>query len=229
MKISEQLYDSKGRKMNIYTCGDENGEFLFKEIMNDLALEYELLVEKLAKILSVRTLLFLQKITIDDKTGLLMSFIHNSPLLCHYKEELNADQRKELQQIVLMDILIGNKDRHAANIFVNEHLIAFDHDKLFMGKERKSSAFIKMDVGQKLDTQYVAKMEQIIRKGQVSTATALQEYFGFKPEDMLRIKSIRDQELDSLLSSLQLDEEKKTFILDFLKYRRDNFESLAFA
>lgn len=229
MKITQQLHDSKGRKMNIYTCSDENGEFLFKEIMNDLAIEYELLVEKLAKGLSVRTLPFLQKITIDNKKGLLMSFIHNSQLLCHYKEELNAYQRKELQRIILMDILIGNKDRHAANIFVNEHLTAFDHDTLFIGKERKSSAFIKIDVGQKLDKQYVVKLEQIIKKDQVSTATALLDYFGFEQEDIINIKSINDPEFYLMVDTLQLDEKKKSVILDFLKYRRDNFDSLAFA
>lgn len=102
MKIVRQLADLKGRVMNLYLCSDGNNEFLFKEIRNDLIVEYELLVQKLAERLSVRTLPFLQKITIDNKKGLLMSFIHNSPLLCHYKEELNADQRRELQRIILM-------------------------------------------------------------------------------------------------------------------------------
>lgn len=228
MKIVRQLADLKGRVMNLYLCSDGNNEFLFKEIRNDLIVEYELLVQKLAERLSVRTLPFLQKISIDNKKGLLMNYLKDSVLLCDYKSELNAEQKKELQKVVLMDILIGNKDRHAANIFINKHLTVFDHDAILVGKERKSSAFIKMDVGQKLDKQYVAKLEQIIKKGSVSTATALQEYFEFQQEDIRSIKSISDQELYSLLTSLQLDEEKKYLIIDFLKYRRDNFESLAF-
>ncbi len=69
--------------MNLYLCTDEKDEFLFKEILNDTVIEYELLVQELAKKIGVQTLPFLQKITFDNKKGLLMSFLKDSQLLCH--------------------------------------------------------------------------------------------------------------------------------------------------
>ena len=83
MRITQQLHDSKGRKMNMYLCTDEVNEFLFKEILNDTAIEYEMLVQELAKKIGVKTLPFLQKIDLDNKKGLLMSFLQDSLLLCH--------------------------------------------------------------------------------------------------------------------------------------------------
>ena len=229
MRITQQLHDSKGRKMNMYLCTDEVNEFLFKEILNDTAIEYEMLVQELAKKIGVKTLPFLQKIDLDNKKGLLMSFLQDSLLLCHSTAELNTNQKKELQKIILMDLLVGNKDRHAANLFINTHITAFDHDRLFIGKERKSSAFVKLEIGKKMDKQYIPKLEQIIHKGNISTATALLDYFEFDQKDIINIKSLSDQDFYFVVNSLQLDENRKMSILEFLKYRRDNFDSLRYA
>ena len=179
MRLIKQLKDSKGRNMDLYLCKHDNKDFLFKEIKNDIIIEYELLMQKLARKLSVTTLKFLRKAAVNNKKGILMSYLRSPVLLCDYKHDLNKKQKRELQRIILLDILAGNKDRHTANLFVNRHIIAFDHDKILKGKTRKSSAFIKLDVGKKLDKDYIEKVEDIIKKGGISTKAALLKYFGF--------------------------------------------------
>lgn len=223
MKLIKQLKDRKGRNMDLYLCKQNNKEFLFKEIKSDIIIEYELLMQKLARRLSVTTLKYLQKIKINNKKGILMSYLRNSVLLCNYKHNLNKKQKRELQRIILLDILVGNKDRHTANLFVNRNIIAFDHDKILKGKTRKSSAFIKLDVGKKLDKDYIEKVEDIIKKGNISTKTALLKYFGFNEDDILKIES--DKEFRIIVDSLKLDKNEKERIIDFLIYRK-NFNIL---
>ena len=88
---------------------------------------------------------------------------------------------------------------------------------------------VKLEIGKKMDKQYIPKLEQIIHKGNISTATALLDYFEFDQKDIINIKSLSDQDFYSVVNSLQLDENRKMSILEFLKYRRDNFDSLRYA
>jgi len=228
MKLIKQLKDSKGRSMNLFLCEHNNKEFLFKEIKDNAAIEYELLVQKLAKKLSVNTLKFLRKIELNNKKGLLMNYLRDSVLLCYYKRNLNKEQIRELQRIILLDILVGNKDRHTANLFINKHITAFDNDKILKGKARNSSSFVKLDTGRKLDKDYIEKIEEIMNKGNVTTKTALLKYFGFDERDILKIKSITDKEIHNIIDSIKLNKTEKKRIMDFLIYRRDNFDILPY-
>lgn len=228
MKLIKQLKDSKGRNMDLYLCRHNNQDFLFKEIKNDIAIEYELLVQKLAGKLSIATLKFLRKSTLNNKKGLLMNYLKDSVLLCNYKADLNKKQKRELQRIVLFDILVGNKDRHTANLFVNTHITVFDHDRILKGKTRSSSSFVKLDVGKKLDKDYVEKVENMLKKEKIIAKTALLKYFGFDKKDILRIKSITGKEIHNIVNSIKLNKTEKKRITDFLIYRRDNFDSLPY-
>jgi len=211
--------------MNLYLY---KNKFLFKEIKNDIVIEHELLVQELSRRLSIKTLKFLQKITLNNKKGLLTNFLKDSKLLCHYKRELNIEQKIELQRIILLDILIGNRDRHTANLFINKHITAFDHDKILKDRTRKSSVFVKLDVGQKLDKDYIEKLEEIIVDGNVITKTALLKYFGFNKEGILKIKSITNNEFYNIIKPLKLDKVEKNRVINFLIYRRNNFDTLPY-
>lgn len=228
MRLIKQLKDSKGRAMNLYLYEHNNDEFLFKEIKNDYAVEYELFVQKLAGEFSVATLKFLKKATLNNKKGLLMNYLKGSVLLCHHKRNLNKEQKRELQRIILLDLLIANKDRHAANLFINKHITAFDHDKILKDKTRDSSAFVKLDLGRKLDKDYIEKVENMLKKEKITTKTALLKYFGFDKKDILKIKSITGKEIHNIIDSIKLNKTEKKRIIDFLIYRRDNFDSLPY-
>ena len=206
--------------MRLYLCRQDEKTLLFKEINDSKIIQYELLVQKLAEKLSVRTL----KLYSIQGKGILMDYHKDSILLCNYRHGLNPTQKRGLQRIVLLDLLIGNKDRHTANMFVNEHLTAFDHDKILRDIARPSSAFVKLDVGKKLDTDYLEKVEQILQKGNISTKTALLEYFGFNEEDIAMIKTLQDKEIALIVNSLRFSESEKKRIISFLIYRRDNFD-----
>ena len=152
------------------------------------------------------------------------------PTATHHftRNPLNQPITHHHQRIILLDILIGNKDRHTANLFVNKHITAFDHDKILKGKTSNSSAFVKLDIGRKLDRDYVGKIEDIIKKSNITTKTALLKYFGFNNREILKIKSIADKEFCNIVNSLKLDKREKKRIIGFLIYRRGNFDALLY-
>lgn len=99
--------------------------------------------------------------------------------------------------------MVGNKDRHTANIFVNDHLIAFDHEKIFSkGMTRK---FIKIDIGIKLRKDFVDIMENLVEK-ELSVKDVLIK-LGFKENDFPKIKKgtirniVKDKQLLEFLCS----------------------------
>lgn len=173
--------------------------FAFKPLRN---IEKEILANKLAKIFGIRTLKA-EPAEIKGEKGIRTDYMEKSILLADYKKELNKTQIQELKRIILFDILVGNKDRHTANIFVNDHLIAFDHEKIFSkGMARK---FIKIDVGIKLRKDFVDIMENLVEK-ELSVKDVLIK-LGFKENDFSKIKKgsirniVKDEQLLEFLCS----------------------------
>lgn len=159
--------------------------------------EKELLVNKLAKLFDINVMK-IKKAEIEGRKGILMDYLEHSILLVHYKKELNKEQIKQLKRIVLFDIWIGNKDRHTANIFVNDNLIAFDHDNVFNKSVARN--FIKLDVGRRVNKDYVEIIEKILSRS--FTVVQVLKKLGFVEEDFREIdeKDIRRTVIDKSLS-----------------------------
>lgn len=159
--------------------------------------EKELLVNKLAKLFDVNVMK-IKTAEIEGRKGILMDYLEHSTLLVHYKKELDKEQIKQLKKIVLFDIWIGNRDRHTANIFVNDNLTAFDHNNVF----NKSAArnFIKLDVGRRVNKDYVEIIEKTLSKS--FTVAQVLKKLGFAEEDFREIneKEIRRIVIDKSLS-----------------------------
>jgi len=169
------------------------------------SIEKEILANKLAKLFGVRTLKA-EPSEIKGKKGIKTCYIEKSILLAKYKKELDKTQIKELKKIILFDIFVGNKDRHTANVFVNDHLIAFDHEKIFSkGMARK---FIKLDIGRKLRKDFIDIIEKLVDK-KLSIKNVLIK-LGFEKSDFPKIKK---EELRKIVKDKQL--------LEFLCSRTD--------
>ena len=169
------------------------------------------MANKLAKLFDIRTL-EIKPAKIEDKNGILMNYLEDSTLLIHYKKKLNEDQVNQLKRIILFDIWIGNKDRHTANIFVNDDLIIFDNDNIFQkGDARK---FIKLDIGRKLNENYVNIIENLLDKR--LTVTQILEKLGFTKNDFIKIK-------DESIKSIVKDDEIRNFLTS-----RKTFDSIKF-
>lgn len=185
----------------IYVYKIDNNLFAFKPSED---VEKEILANKLAKLFLIKTL-NIKPAEMNNK-GILMPFLKEATLLTYYKKELDKRLLKQLRRIVLFDIWIGNKDRHTANVFVNEDLIAFDHDKVFQkGDARK---FIKLDIGRKLNRDYVDIIERILDKN-LKVKQVLKK-LDFKEEDFIDIK---DKDIKNIVK------EKK--LADFLISRKN--------
>ena len=135
-----------------------------------------------------------------------MNYITKSELLMHHQKKLNKNQIQELKKIILFDIWIGNKDRHTANIFINDNLIAFDHEKIF--NKGRARQFIKIDTGRKLNKDFVDIIEKLIDK-KSNTKDVLMK-LGFKEDDFPKI---RKEETERII--------KNKKILKFLCLRTD--------
>ena len=144
--------------------------------------------------------------------GILMNYLEDSTLLMHHKKKLDKNQMGQLRKIILFDIWIGNKDRHTANIFVNDDLIIFDHDHIFQdGDARK---FIKLDIGRKLCRDYVDIIENLLDKH--LTVTQILKKLWFTKEDFITIK---DEDIKRIVK----DDEIRTFLIS-----RKIFDSIKF-
>ena len=108
-----------------------------------------------------------------------------------------------MKKIILFDIWIGNKDRHASNIFVNHNLTIFDHEKIFQGRNARN--FIKLDIGRKLNKDYVSIIENLLDKD--LTAMQVLKKLNFAKEDFVNIKDedirsiVKDEEIINFLIS----------------------------
>lgn len=162
-------------------------------------------MNKLAKLFGV-SVMNIKSTEIGGIKGILMDYLKHSTLLVHYKKELNKEQIKQLKKIILFDIWIGNKDRHTGNIFVNDNLTAFDHDNVFNKGDARN--FIKLDVGRKVNKDYVEVIEKILGKN--LTATEVLKKLGFVEEDF---KDIDEKEIRKIVVDKSLSE--------FLVSRRD--------
>jgi len=183
----------------IYIYKINNSLFAFKPSDN---IEKEILVNKLAKLFDIKTL-EVKPYKIDNKNGILMNYLEDSTLLMDHKKKLNKNQIKQLKSIIVFDIWVGNKDRHTANVFINDDLIIFDHDNTFhKGDGRK---FIKLDIGRKLNKDYVDIIENLLDKN--LTVMQVLKKVGFADEDFVKIKdediknTVKDDKIRDLLMS----------------------------
>ena len=166
----------------------------------------EMLANKLAKLLDIKTL-DIKQTRIDNRDGILMDYLEDSILLMHYKKELDKNQMKQLKRIILFDLWVGNKDRHTANIFVNDNLTIFDHDNIFQkGDARK---FIKLDMGRRLNKNYADIIENLLDKN--LTVIQILKKLGFRKEDFIKIKDedIKDMVKDDKIRNFLIS--RKTF------------------
>lgn len=183
----------------IYIYKIENDLLAFKPSKN---IEKEILANKLAKLFNIGTL-DIKPAEINNKEGILMPYLKDSSLLMHYKKEMDKNQMRQLKRIILFDIWIGNKDRHAANIFVNHNLTIFDHEKIFQSGNARN--FIKMDIGRKLDKNYVNIIENLLDND--LTAMQVLKRLNFGKEDFVNIKDedvkniVKDEKINNFLIS----------------------------
>ncbi|MDP2749538.1 MAG: hypothetical protein Q8O89_01750 [Nanoarchaeota archaeon] len=202
IKIIKTTYNA----LYIYRAGKK--VFVFKPSKN---VEKEILANKLAKILGIKTLK-MEPYEIDGVKGIKMNYATRSVLLANHKQELNKAHMRALKNIILFDIWIGNKDRHTANIFVGKELIAFDHEKIF--NKGRARQFIKLDVGRRLNDNFVDVVEKLIDK-RLSAKEVLIK-LGFDEEDF---PVIRKDDIKNVV--------KDEGLLEFL-YSRTDFSKIEF-
>ena len=172
MKLIETIKTSH----NLIFIYEENSKtFAFKPSEN---VEKEILANKLGRIFGIKTL-EVEPVEIEGVKGTRMEYRAKSMLLTYYKKKLNKAQLDELKKIILFDIWTGNKDRHTANIFVNSHLIAFDHEKIF--NEARAGQCIKLDTGRRLRKDFIDIIEKLVDK-KLAAKDALMK-IGFKKND----------------------------------------------
>lgn len=184
MKLIKKIKTVK----NIVYVYDIDGKlFAFKPSNN---IDKEIIANKLARLFDIRTL-EIKAFKIKNKKGILMDYIKDKKLLTDYKKELKEHHLQQLKKIILFDIWIGNKDRHTANIFINDDLIAFDHDNIF--NEGNTRNLIKFDIGRKLNKNFVDIIEKLQGK-KISVKKALNK-IGFKEEDFIKINEEKIREI----------------------------------
>jgi len=183
----------------IYIYKINNKLFAFKPSEN---IEREILVNKLAKLFKIKTLR-IKLLKIDNKKGILMDYLKEGMLLTNYNRELNINQIKQLKKIILFDIWIGNKDRHTGNIFVGNNLTVFDHENVF--NKEYARKFVKLDIGRRLNKNYVEIIEKILDKN--LTVVQVLKKLGFTKKDFINLeekdikKIIKDKDLSEFLIS----------------------------
>jgi hypothetical protein len=219
----------KGVFSNVYVCKDRSGcEFLFKEAKSQKVVLNELLAHRIAKVVGVSVLDFLERKSVEGKDGLVMTYLKGASLLAQYEKALNANQLRELQRIVVFDLLIGNRDRHSANVLVGKHLVAFDHGRVFVDKSAVGMKFVKLEVGRLLDKDYVDKLEKISAGEAVSTGDALVKWFGFRQEDFDAVKRVSDSELRRAIDSVECPQKVRDSACEYVFFRKKVFDSLSY-
>ena len=219
----------RGVFSNVYVCKDESGrEFLFKEVKSQKVVLNELLAHRIAKVVGVPVLGFLERKTVDGKDGLVMTYLKDASLLTRYGKGLSWRQLRELQRIVVFDLLIGNRDRHSANVLAGKHLIAFDHGRVFVDKSAVGMKFVKLEIGRLLDKNYVDKLEKISAGKAVSTMDALVKWFGFRQEDVDSVKRVSDSELRRAIDSVECPQRVRDSAYEYVFFRKKVFDSLSY-
>ena len=219
----------RGIFSNVYECRDATGrEFLFKHVKSGEVILNELLADSIARILDVPVLEFLERRTVEGRDGLVMAYLKRAVLLSNYDRKLNENQLRELQRIVLFDLLIGNRDRHSANVLVDGNLVAFDHARVFVDRYFSGTKFVKLDLGRFLDDNYADKIEKISAAGSVSTGKALINRLGFHEEDVKAVKEIRDSELRRAVDGVKCPEEIRDAAYGYVAFRKRVFDALSY-
>lgn len=223
LKIMASPKKWQGIFSNIHICQDEAGaQFLFKEVIDQNVIFNELVAHRLAPLANVNVLEYLEPVTIENRTGLAMSYLKDAILPSNYKRRLSQTQHRALQKIVLFDLWIGNRDRHTANILIkNGQLIAFDHEKILLWKEAPAIKFIKLNLGLILDPRYLKKLTEL-QTTPVQACQALVNWFGFNPADLEKIQQIKNQQIFSALKELNGS------VFSYLCFRRDNLAKINF-
>jgi hypothetical protein len=222
-----ELY--KGVFSNVYVCEDSAGrKFLFKEVKNHSVLFNELIAHRVAKVVGIPALDFLNRMVVEGKEGLVMTYVKGAPLLSGYGKALNKSQHRDLQRIVLFDLLIGNRDRHAANIMVGERLVAFDHGRAFVDRSAIGMKFVKLELGRLLDKRYVDKIEEISSGKAVSTRDALVHWFGFHAVDVDALERISESGLRYAIDSAECPGNVRDSAFEFVIFRKKMLAGMSY-
>ncbi|MBI3032028.1 hypothetical protein HYY69_01025 [Candidatus Woesearchaeota archaeon] len=213
-------------KHSLYNYEINGKILLFKELTKE-EIGNEVLVRDLAKMMSIDFFDVFESPIIDQKQGILMDYYNLSKTLYNISD-LHEKQIKKLKRIIILDLIIGNKDRHSANIIVyQDKLIPIDHTKLF-SEDKISSGFIKLDVGRKLDHLYIEKIESMLQNTiRISVKNALQTYFNFSDEDFNTISLINTSTLKEIIFTNDFIENKK-FVYEYISGRIKNITELDF-
>lgn len=178
-------------------------------------IQNEILTWNLLPFANVQRIPYLAKCFLNNKTGLLLTYVEDVVLL-NQRKRVTKLQWRELQRIVLFDIWIGNKDRHAANILLyNHHLIAFDHGRILETIDATAEC-IKLDIGSKF---YNGWPDILNRLKGMRVGEALQ-VLGFRREDIQRIENISEMDLRKSVP------DRNSF--DYLRFRQHHFTSFLF-
>ena len=223
--ISLKLFQGIKSKISVY-----KNKFLFKEIReNGSRIQYELIAQKLGKLAKINVLRFLKEKKLKGKKGLSMNDEKEAVLLQFFKRNLNNEQKRQLKKIILFDIWIGNSDRHTANILVSKNkLIIFDHETLFKSSQNGSS-FIKLDLGKRLDKDYINKIEKLIAsQSRFNIKKVLIKRFNFKNDDFNNIKNIDSKKIKQIIKNSNLNKQEKEEIYKYLIFRKENFDKMIF-
>ena len=222
MILTKAPQSLQGPSSNLYLLKEKKKELFFKAVNDMQQITNELIGFELAQRFGLNTFSSIEARKLEGKMGLVMPYLSNAVLLAKYKKPLSDAMLRQLQQIVLFDILVGNADRHTGNIFVHQNkLLAFDHAKLFK-KSHWGINFIKLDIGIKLAKDYVERAEAALaQKERPSTAHFLINALAFKKSDVLRIKNINAQGFKGCLSSKCLNKAQRAEILYYLELRKD--------
>ncbi len=225
MKYLNKLCLGSG-KHNLYIYQVDNKKFLFKEL-NHEHIGYELLIRDLAKLMHIDFFNCFEAKTINNSQGIIMDYCEFSETLYNFPVITN-EQLEKLKIIMLLDLIVGNKDRHTANILIYHHkMIPIDHTKLF-SKDKLCSTLIKLDVGRKLDQEYAEKIENILQDGKkLSVKTALQTHLGFSEEQFKEINQLDTSKLKEIVMKNSFIKDKN-LSYEYILMRIKNLGELGF-
>ena len=128
----------------------------------------------------------------------------------------------------MFDILLCNKDRHTANIIVdNQKIIPIDHT-MILSREEVSSRYIKMGIGMKVNSNYINILEKLkMNRSKLTIKEVLVNLLGFSSLQFNKIKQINETEIRKIIKDNDLIKNKNELYF-FIIHRIKNFDNLPF-
>ena len=229
LRLAKLPVQFKGVFSDVYVCRDASGmEFLFKHAKSEKAVLNELLAHKLAGVVGVSMPDFLESRSVDGRDGLLMTYLKDDILLAKLGGVLSRRQLRELQRIVVFDLLVGNRDRHSANVLVGEGLVAFDHGRIFIDRSSPGIKFVKLDIGRFLDEHYIDKVEKISSGTAVSTRDFLVKHLCFHQEDFDAIKRIKVSDFRRAVDGVKCSKNVRDAAYRYMVFRQNVFDTISY-